>query len=179
MTNTVYFSIGSNLGDRYGNLRRAVDQLQQHMTITAVSPVYSTAPWGDSDQPEFLNACVGAVTDLTPEQLLEQVKRIETEMGREPARHWGPRLIDIDILYFNKLLLDQEDLSIPHRYIAERAFVLAPLADIIPGFVDPRTLKTVEMMLDEVDTTGVDRVFEMPFPGGRVTTPVFEGGLLS
>lgn len=169
MTNTVYFSIGSNLGDRYGNLRRAVDLLQQHMTITAISPVYSTEPWGDFDQPEFLNACVGAVTDLSPEQLLKHVKQIEAEMGREPTRQWGPRLIDIDILYYNKLLLDRPDLSIPHRYIAERAFVLAPLADIIPNFVDPRTMQTVQAMLDEVDSRGVDRVFEMPFPGSRQT----------
>ncbi len=175
MTNTVYFSIGSNLGDRYGNLRRAVDMLQQHMTVTAVSPVYSTEPWGDSDQPEFLNACVGAVTDLTPEQLLQQVKLIEAEMGREPTRHWGPRLIDIDILYYNKLLLDEDDLSIPHRYIAERAFVLSPLADIIPDYVDPRTLDSVQAMLDAVDTKGVERVFEMQFPGGHVTTSAAEG----
>ncbi len=132
---------------------------------------------GDSDQPEFLNACVGAVTDLGPEQLLEQVKQIEAEMGREPTRHWGPRLIDIDILYYNKLLLDTDDLSIPHRYIAERAFVLAPLADIIPDYVDPRTLKPVQAMLDAVDTVGVDRVFEMPFPGGRMAAPTAEGSL--
>lgn len=164
MTHTVYFSIGSNIGDRFNNLRRAVAMLQQYMTITTVSPVYVTEPWGETDQPEFLNACVAAVTDLSPVKLLEQVKQIETDMGREPTSHWGPRLIDIDILYYDRLLLNNGELAIPHPHISERAFVLAPLADIIPDYRDPRTGETVQEMLDEVDTAGVERAFEMPFP---------------
>ena len=85
-------------------------------------------------------------------------------MGREPTRRWGPRLIDIDILFYDKLILSDQELTIPHPRIGERAFVLAPLADIIPDFRHPQTSETIEEMLDRLGTTGVERLFEMQFP---------------
>lgn len=160
----MYLSLGSNLNDRYANLGRAVDELQKHVKITAISPVFLTKPWGDTDQPPFLNICVAAVGNLTPHELLTSIKNIEREMGREPSRHWGPRLIDIDILFFDKLILKDEKLTIPHPHIADRAFVLAPLAVIIPNFRHPQNGMSVQEMLEKVDLSGVERMFEMPFP---------------
>lgn len=166
----VYLSLGSNLGDRYANLRRAAAMINAVMTVTAVSPVYATEPWGDTEQPPFLNACIAAKTDLTPHDVLHLVKQIESDIGRTPTRHWGPRLIDIDIVFYDRLTLDDEELTIPHPRLAERAFVLAPLADIIPDFVHPILHLTVEEMLDRVGMAGVEKMFEMPFPTGEGQT---------
>lgn len=160
----LYLSLGSNLKDRYANLRAALDELQKHARITAVSPVYSTEPWGDSEQSSFLNICATATTHHSPHEFLDHVKEIEREMGRVVTRHWGPRLIDIDILFYDHLVMSDERLTIPHPYIAERAFVLAPLADLAPEFKHPQTGLTVRQMLEQVDTDGVERLFEMPLP---------------
>ena len=160
----MYLSLGSNLNDRYANLQRAIAALQAHFTITAISPVYATEPWGDTDQPTFLNVCVAAKTTVPPRDALRLIKAIEADMGREPTRRWGPRLIDIDILFYDKLILADEELTIPHPRIAERAFVLAPLADIIPDFRHPQTGETIEEMLDRLGSAGVERMFEMQFP---------------
>jgi 2-amino-4-hydroxy-6-hydroxymethyldihydropteridine diphosphokinase len=160
----VYLSLGTNLGDRFGNLSRAVEQLREHLTVTAVSPVYSTEAWGYKDQPSFINACVAAMTSLSPRELLKVVKGIERDMGRTPTRHWGPRLIDIDIIFYNGQVVDEPDLVVPHPHVAERAFVLAPLADIIPNFAHPVTGVTVQDMLEVIDTAGVERLLELPFP---------------
>lgn len=162
--NLVYFSLGSNLSDRYGNLRRALSLLQEHVKITAVSPVFATAPWGVLDQPPFLNICAAAATSLSPHELLAVTQQIEQGMGRQQSRHWGPRLIDIDILFYDNLVLQDEDLTIPHPHVAERAFVLAPLAVIVPNLRHPQTGATVQEMLDHVDMSGVERLLEMPFP---------------
>lgn len=159
-----YLSLGSNLEDRYANLRLALARLQDRLTITALSPVYATEPWGGIDQPSFLNLCVGAVTDLDPMALLAFVKSVEIGMGRTSSVRWGPRLIDIDILFYEDLVLQSEGLTIPHPAIAERAFVLAPLADIIPEFRHPQTGQTVRQMLSQIDSSTVERLFEMPFP---------------
>lgn len=160
----VYLSLGSNLNQRFANLQTAIARLQEHFTITAVSPVYATEPWGDTDQPPFLNVCVAVTTTAAPHEVLRSLKAIETDMGRQPTRHWGPRLIDIDILFYDKLIMQDEALTIPHPRIAERAFVLAPLADIIPDFRHPQTGLTVQEMLDRLGTDGVERLLEMPFP---------------
>ena len=160
----MYLSLGSNLNDRYANLQRAIAGLQKHFTITAISPVYLTEPWGDTDQPAFLNICVAAATTTPPLDALRLIKALEADMGREPTRRWGPRLIDIDILFYDKLILADQELTIPHPRIAERAFVLAPLADIIPDFRHPQTGETIEEMLDRLGMAGVERLFEMQFP---------------
>lgn len=160
----MYLSLGSNLNDRYANLRRAVAMLQEKVAITAVSPVFATEPWGNTEQPPFLNICVAAVTSLTPHEVLDLIQAIERQMGRQPTTHWGPRLIDIDILFYDSKVIQDEDLTIPHPRIAERAFVLAPLATIIPNYKHPQTRESVQQMLDKVGTEGVERLFEMPFP---------------
>ncbi|MFO7662425.1 MAG: 2-amino-4-hydroxy-6-hydroxymethyldihydropteridine diphosphokinase [Chloroflexota bacterium] len=160
----IYLGLGSNLNDRYANLRRALAELQEQVDITAVSPVFSTRPWGMADQPKFLNICIEATTSLSPLKTLHFIKRIEQKMGRLPSEKWGPRLIDIDILFYDSLVIADEELIIPHPHIAERAFVLAPLATIIPDFRHPQIGETVQEMLDRIGSEEVDQLFEMPFP---------------
>lgn len=159
----VLLGLGTNLGDRRANLRRAVRRLGDVLQVTAVSPVYETAPWGVEDQPDFYNICVAALTEHQPRQLFELLKALEIDMGRTPTRHWGPRVIDIDILLYDKQAVNTEDLVIPHERLAERAFVLAPLADIAPNVSHPVLERTVTELLEAVDTSGVRRLPEPLF----------------
>jgi 2-amino-4-hydroxy-6-hydroxymethyldihydropteridine diphosphokinase len=128
----VYLGLGANLGDRRENLRRALQTLdQREVRIAAVSPLYETPPWGVEDQPPFLNAAARALTDLEPLDLLERCKAVEREVGRLPGERWGPRAVDVDILFYGDLRIDEPDLEIPHPRILERAFVLVPLAEVL------------------------------------------------
>ncbi len=136
---TVFLSLGSNLGDRLAYLREARRRLERQVRIDKVSSVYDTDPVGYEDQPPFLNAVVQGWTVLEPMPLLDFVKDVEEEMGRVPTTHWGPRLIDIDILTFGRLRVETLDLIIPHPEMLKRAFVLVPLAEIAPHFVIPGT----------------------------------------
>lgn len=142
----VYLGLGSNLGDRYGRLIEALDRLEAHVAIDAISSIYETEPWGYVDQPRFLNTVCGGETDLAPQDLLGAVKAIETEVGREPTFRYGPRAIDIDILLYGATVIDQADVSIPHAHLHERDFVLAPLNEIAPEVVHPRFGKTIEAL---------------------------------
>lgn len=151
----IYLGLGTNLGDRRGNLQRAVRGLAPAVTVTAVSPVYATEPWGIVDQPEFLNLCVGGHTDLAPRLLLDFVKALEAALGRKTTARWGPRVIDIDILFYGDLILDEPGLQIPHPGLAERASVLAPLADITPEWVHPQLGRRVAELLTAVDCSTV------------------------
>ncbi|MCB9418404.1 MAG: 2-amino-4-hydroxy-6-hydroxymethyldihydropteridine diphosphokinase [Ardenticatenaceae bacterium] len=153
----VLLSLGTNLGERRHNLRRAVQQLDEEMVVTAVSPVYETEPWGEPDQPDFLNICLAATTTQTPRQLLKSIKQIELDLGREATYRWGPRLIDIDIIFYDDIVMAEEGLNIPHARLADRAFVLTPLADVAPDWVHPITGKTVVEMLNAVYSTAVRR----------------------
>ena len=129
----VYIALGSNLGDRLGNLRAAIARLDDAgIAVTRRSSVWETAPI-PADQPAFLNAAVAADTTLSPTDLLAALKAIEHALGRRPERHWGPRPIDLDILLYGDERLDTPSLTIPHRLAAERSFVLAPLADVTTG----------------------------------------------
>jgi 2-amino-4-hydroxy-6-hydroxymethyldihydropteridine diphosphokinase len=127
--------LGSNIGDKPGNIRAALARLtaEKICEIDAVSSIYKTSPWGYRDQESFANACALAWTALSPEELLEHVKRIEVEMGREKTVRWGPRLIDIDILFYGERPISVPDLILPHKELFNRAFVLIPLAEIAPG----------------------------------------------
>lgn len=132
----VYLGLGSNIEPRRENLQFAVDALRQAgVRITAESPVYQTAPWGGVEQPDFLNMAVSAETELSPSALLALLKSIEKAAGREPTCFWGPRVLDIDILLYDELTFCAKGLTIPHRELQHRAFVLIPLLDIAPGLV--------------------------------------------
>lgn len=144
--------LGSNLGDRLGMLRSALRSLQRGgITILAASDVYETPPWGVTDQPLFLNACVVVATELSPEDLLLFLKETERTLGREEGPRWGPRAIDLDILLYDDLLMDSPALSIPHLRLHERAFVLRPLADIAPDWKFSRSGLTVAGMATGMD----------------------------
>ena len=129
-----YLGLGSNLGDRESNLRAAVAALPD---LHAVSPVYESAPVGGPPQDNFLNAVAALDTDRSPRQLLELARSLEGAAGRLRTVRWGPRTLDVDLLLVDDMEVDEPDLVVPHPRIAERAFVLAPLADLDPSLVPP------------------------------------------
>jgi 2-amino-4-hydroxy-6-hydroxymethyldihydropteridine diphosphokinase len=151
----VYLALGSNLGDRQANLKQAIASLSPQMEVKAKSRVYETPPWGYTDQPKFLNQVVKVDTYVGPEPLLKHLKRLEIALGRVPSFQNGPRLIDIDILFYDDLVLNKPSLVIPHPQLHERAFVLMPLNDIAPALSHPSTGKTVNEMLMSCDTSGI------------------------
>lgn len=126
--------LGSNLGNPARNVRRAIRALAKLGAITAQSHLYSSKPWGKTDQPDFCNAVVLLETGLPPHELLRALKNLEREMGREPAERWGPRVIDLDILAYDDVEVDDPELQIPHARLGERAFALVPLAEVDPRF---------------------------------------------
>jgi 2-amino-4-hydroxy-6-hydroxymethyldihydropteridine diphosphokinase len=134
---------------------KAIDA-DQCSRVDAVSSIYRTPPWGRTDQPDFLNAVAGVDTERSPRELLDLCLEAERELKRVRAERWGPRTIDIDILLFDDLVLDESGLQVPHPRIAERAFVLLPLAEIAPETRIGE--KTVAGLLAGVDTKGIDRV---------------------
>lgn len=153
---TVYLGLGTNLGDRKEILRRAVDAIALKMSICKQSSLYETAAWGYVDQPDFLNQVIEVETDLTPLRLLNFLKKTEQKLGRVENFRYGPRLIDIDILFYDDLIKNTSRLQIPHPRMLERAFVLVPLNEIAPGLSHPVSGKTAEEMLAELpDKTGV------------------------
>ena len=151
MKHTVYLALGTNLGDRLGNLQAALEALLSDVQISAVSQIYETPPWGYLDQPDFLNQVLKGDTDLEPMELLRSLKQIEMDLGRQPGVRYGPRQIDLDILFYDELILETPKLTIPHPRLAERAFVLVPLADLAPDLCHPKTSETVLDMLTKVD----------------------------
>ena len=150
----IYFSLGSNLGDRVKNLNDTVEKLKSIGKIQAVSAIYETSAWGGVVQPDFLNVCLKLETEkfTDPLEILKTVKNFETELGREESIRWGPRKIDIDILLIDDMIYKSPELNIPHVSMPERLFVLVPLADIIPpDWRHPENNKTVSEMISDCD----------------------------
>jgi 2-amino-4-hydroxy-6-hydroxymethyldihydropteridine diphosphokinase len=146
----VYLGLGSNLGDRDANLRLALAALPPAVRVERVSTVYDTAPLLVTDQPRFHNlVCVGR-TALDPLALLCEAKRIERMVGRTPGRRYGPRVVDIDVLLYDDLILETPELTVPHPRLEERAFVLAPLAELAPYLRHPRLGLTISQLLEAV-----------------------------
>ncbi len=155
MTTTV-IALGSNLGDRLGNLRAAVAALSERgVRVDRRSAVWETPPV-PADQPPFLNAAVAGGTDLSAEALLGTLKTIEHDLGRRPERRWGPRPIDLDILFYGEERIETAVLQVPHPRILERAFVLAPLADVMRGPLPVLGIRAAEA-LKAIDGTGLRR----------------------
>ncbi len=155
----IFLSLGSNLGDRAENLSRARHELgDAEVQILAQSSLYETEPQGLANQPWFLNQVVEAATDLFPRQLLWRVKKIEQIMGRQAAVRNGPRVIDIDILLFGNAVVNTPDLVIPHSGLAERRFVLAPLAELTHDLRHPVTRLTAKEMLSKISAQPVRKL---------------------
>ncbi|MFA6279358.1 MAG: 2-amino-4-hydroxy-6-hydroxymethyldihydropteridine diphosphokinase [Bdellovibrionales bacterium] len=147
---TVALSLGSNVGDRLAYLRKAKEALAPYVTLKACSDVYETISAYAGDQPLFLNAALWGTTIFDPKGLLYTIKDIELSLGRLPTFHYGPRTIDIDIVFFDDLVMHTANLVIPHKLMSERSFVLKPLADICPEWVHPDLGKTVQALWDEL-----------------------------
>jgi 2-amino-4-hydroxy-6-hydroxymethyldihydropteridine diphosphokinase len=159
MEHIVYLALGSNMGNRLANLKAAISNLTPQMTVKKKSLVYETPPWGFKHQDAFLNQVVEAETYLEPEALIAHLKRLEMALGRVPSFQNGPRLIDMDILFYDDAIVDTSPLVIPHPRLQERAFVLVPLNDIAPDFVHPFLRKSVSELLDGLDRSEI-KIYE-------------------
>lgn len=155
MDHIVYLALGSNMGNRLANLKAAVGNLTPQMNVKKKSPVYETPPWGFADQAAFLNQVVKVATYLQPQALLVHLKRLETALGRVPSFENGPRLIDIDILFYDNMIMATPALVIPHPLLHERAFVLVPLANLAPDLVHPVLHRSVGELLDDLDQSEI------------------------
>lgn len=151
----VYLGLGSNLGDREANLRRALELLGSKVKVLAVSSIYETEPVGFLSQPRFLNAVCRVETAMRPEELLLFVKSIEKGMGRKQSFRNAPREIDIDILLYGDEVMETPELVVPHPGLARRAFVLVPLVEIGPQVLHPVLRRTAAELAAEVDCGGV------------------------
>ena len=159
----VYLSLGSNLGDRQANLAHAVERLgSSGLQVLRASSIYETEPRELTAQPWFLNQVVEGETRLFPLQLQKSLQRIERQLGRKPTVPKGPRVIDIDILLFGEAIVSTLELEIPHPRMAERRFVLEPLAELAPDLRHPRTRRTVREMLGGVLDQTVRRLSPIP-----------------
>lgn len=158
----IAIALGSNMGNRLEMLRRALTEIESAgFEITAKSRVWETRPWGVTDQPLFLNMCLTALSSLEPATMLGCLKEAERRIGRKKGGHWGPRLIDIDILLIDNEAVCGQELTIPHPRMHERRFVLAPLAEIAPGMRHPKLGKTVREMLDELPEEKMDWIIRI------------------
>ena len=160
---TIYFGLGSNLGNRLANLRSALEKLKTLGKIEAVSSVYETPAWGGVPQPDYLNACVkiSAPDTLNPPEILRLIKTFERELGRVPSVRWGERKIDIDILLIDDMIYHSEELDIPHIMMSQRLFVLVPLSEILPpDWEHPVNRKSIhdmiELLSDESSPVKID-----------------------
>jgi 2-amino-4-hydroxy-6-hydroxymethyldihydropteridine diphosphokinase len=159
--NRACLSLGSNLGDRLENLKKALEKLKDLGIVEKASSVYETDPVGYLDQPQFLNMACLLATKLSPEELLKGLKMLEEEMGREASFRNAPRPIDVDIIFFNEIVFDSPDLTIPHPRMHERAFVLAPLAELVPEDIHPVLKRTVSDLVQTIDQSRIDKLSDL------------------
>lgn len=154
----VALGFGSNLGDRREHLRRGLSYLAHYVRVTAVSSLFETAAVGLVDQPAFLNAVALTETTAPPQQVLDWALQAEQAEGRERGIRWGPRTLDVDVLLYASVTVVTPRLVIPHPRLAERAFVLAPLAELAPDWLHPNLQKPIASLLAEVGTAGITRI---------------------
>jgi 2-amino-4-hydroxy-6-hydroxymethyldihydropteridine diphosphokinase len=152
-------ALGSNIGDRLGTMRQALMLLEdQCLLIKAASDVFETPPWGNTRQPRFLNACILAETEESPQGLLELLLNTEKDLGRTRRYKWGPREIDLDLIFYDDHVLQEKDLVIPHPHMHRRAFVLFPLAQVAPDWRHPVLGKSVRELAGFVNGDSIIRI---------------------
>lgn len=176
MPTDAYLSMGSNEGDRLETLTAAIFVLHDSpgLAVADVSGIYETAPWGDVEQAPFLNCCVRVVTSLEPLDLLDELQSTETAFGRDRDREerWGPRPLDIDLLLYGDQELDTPRLQVPHPRLAERAFALVPLMEIMPGGALPDGTRLTALLGGLMPIEGIELVLRLEdVPGGRAPRP--------
>lgn len=151
----VFIALGSNMGEREENIRRALELLSQlpDTELVRASSLYDTEPVGEVEQPNFLNAVAELDTDMAARQLLWNLLLIEKRLGRVRTQKWGPRTIDLDLLLFGDQVIDEDDLRVPHPELIRRSFVLTPLAELEPALVHPTTGETIQSHLSQLHVT--------------------------
>ncbi|MBO0526923.1 2-amino-4-hydroxy-6-hydroxymethyldihydropteridine diphosphokinase [Clostridium botulinum] len=148
---TAYVAFGSNIGEKENYIKRALEKIEEReIKIIKVSPIYETEPYGVLDQDSFLNGVVKIETNLTPEDLIEVLLDIEKQLDRVRERRWGPRTIDLDIIFYDDLIINKNNLIIPHKDMENREFVLKPLCDIDKNFIHPVLKKSVKQLYDKL-----------------------------
>ncbi|MEN6357238.1 MAG: 2-amino-4-hydroxy-6-hydroxymethyldihydropteridine diphosphokinase [Armatimonadota bacterium] len=162
ITKSAYLGLGANLEDNIANVHKAIAMVDAHegCTVSAVSSIYITKPVGVIDQPDFANAVIRVETTLDPYELLDICNKIEDEMGRKRTIRWGPRVIDMDILLYEGVNIDEERLSIPHPRMMERAFVLVPLAEVAPDMELPGSISAREAA-NNIDRAGIIEIIPL------------------
>lgn len=148
--NTVFIAFGSNKGEPLQNIKSALKQVEKFCKIKQISPLFITKPEGYLSQPDFINGVFEAQTALAPQELLKALKQTEKQLGRKETFRNAPREIDLDIIFYGSIVLQQANLNIPHKAFRQREFVLTPLAQIAPDFKDPVTQKTVKQLLEQL-----------------------------
>ena len=150
-----YIGLGSNLGDRQQYLTNAIELLgkTEYITVNIISKVYETKPVGYIDQPDFLNCVVEISTTLSPYELLDICMNIENDLERKRIIKWGPRTVDLDVLFYGDLVMEEERLTVPHPLLHERGFVLLPMRDIAPSFIHPKLKATITELCDRLCKT--------------------------
>jgi len=150
LRSTIYLGIGTNLGDRRANLEQSISRIGEEVgSVLCESMIYQTKAWGVENQPDFLNQVIKVSTQLSPEKTLQVILKIETDMGRIRTRKWYTRLIDIDLLFYDETIIETPTLIVPHPYIQDRNFVLAPLVGIAPDLMHPILQKTMQVLWEE------------------------------
>jgi len=159
--NPVFLLLGANLGSRKATLQEAIELISEQIApITTQSSIYETAPWGVTAQPAYLNQVVGLSTYLHPIDILERCLKIEKQLGRQRRERWDSRTIDIDILYYDSLVMKMTDLVIPHPRLHERRFTLVPLTEIAAEFVHPSLKKSSKELLEQCTDDGEVNVYD-------------------
>ena len=154
-----YLGLGANLGEAQAAIRTAIAKLEnQHLTVSRQAHLYRSPPMGPQDQPDFINTVIEVKTSLPPQGLLTHLQEIEQFMGRTPTRHWGPRVIDLDLLLYENLIVDEADLQIPHPHMHLRRFVLEPLAELAPDFVIPGLDQTVQALVGQLEDPAIHQI---------------------